>query len=100
MNQAKVKANSYSSEFKETAVKLAIDSDQSVAQTARDIGVNENTLHTWIGQYSKPTVAQVKTRSGEHIYDENKRLKKELAKVTQERDLLKKATAYFAREIV
>ncbi|MFT5503076.1 MAG: transposase, partial [Gammaproteobacteria bacterium] len=48
MIQAKEKANSYSSEFKETAVKLAIDSDQSVAQTARDIGVNENTLHTWI----------------------------------------------------
>jgi transposase len=100
MIQAKEKANSYSSEFKETAVKLAIDSDQSVAQTARDIGVNENTLHTWISKYSKPPVAQVKTRSDEHIYDENKRLKKELAKVTQERDLLKKATAYFAREIV
>jgi transposase len=100
MIQAKEKANSYSSEFKETAVKLAIDSDQSVAQTARDIGVNENTLHTWISKYSKPTVAQVKTRSDAHIYDENKRLKKELAKVTQERDLLKKATAYFAREIV
>ena len=40
MSESKVKANSYSSEFKETAVKLAIDSDQSVAQTARDIGVN------------------------------------------------------------
>jgi transposase len=38
-------------------------------------------------------------RNDEHIYDENKRLKKELAKMTMERDLLKKATAYFAREI-
>ncbi len=40
----------------------------------------------------------VANRSDEHIYDEVKRLKKELAKVIQERDLLKKATAYFARE--
>ena len=39
-----------------------------------------------------------KANDNEHIYDENKRLKKELARVTQERDLLKKAAAYFAKE--
>jgi transposase len=38
----------YSSEFKERAVKLAVESEQSVARTARDLGINENTLHTWI----------------------------------------------------
>ena len=37
-------------------------------------------------------------RAGAHLYDELKRLGKELAKVTQERDLLKKAAAYFAKE--
>jgi transposase len=37
-------------------------------------------------------------RTDEHIFDENKRLKKELARVIQERDLLKKAAAYFAKE--
>jgi transposase len=37
-------------------------------------------------------------RTDEHIFDENKRLKKELAKVTQEHDLLKNAAAYFAKE--
>ena len=39
----------YPAEFKERAVKLAVESDHSMAQTARDLGVNENTLHTWIG---------------------------------------------------
>jgi transposase len=34
-------------------VKLAVESDQSMAQTARDLGVNETTLHTWIGQYQR-----------------------------------------------
>jgi len=91
------KLNSYPSEFKESAVELAVESDQSVAETARELGVNVNTLHTWIGKYSKPK--QLSKRGDEHIYDENKRLKKELARVTQERDLLKKATAYFAKEI-
>ena len=37
----------YPAEFKERAVKLAVESEQPIAQTARDLGVNENTLHTW-----------------------------------------------------
>jgi transposase len=98
MNEQTKKPNkSYTSEFKESAVKLANETDQPVSQTARELGVNVNTLHTWIIKYSKP-VKMVANRSDEHIYDEVKLLKKELAKVTQERDLLKKATAYFARE--
>ena len=97
MSEETKKSNSYTSEFKESAVKLAVESDRPVAATARDLGVNVNTLHAWIGKYSKPK--KMTERTDEHIYDENKRLKKELARVTQERDLLKKATAYFAREI-
>ena len=98
MSEQTKKQNSYTSEFKESAVKLAIESDHPIAKTAKDLGVNVNTLHTWIGKYSKPKMA-VATRTDEHIYDGNKRLKKELARAVQERDLLKKATAYFAREI-
>jgi transposase len=98
MNDQIKKPNTYTSEFRESSIKLALESDQPIAQTARDLGINPNTIHTWINKYSKPkaTVA----RTDEHIYDENKRLKKELARMTQERDLLKKATAYFAKEIV
>ena len=40
----------YPAVFKERAVQLAVESDQPLAQTARDLGVTENTLHTWIGQ--------------------------------------------------
>ena len=40
----------YPAECKERAVKLAVESEQSMAQTARDLGVNENTLPTWIGK--------------------------------------------------
>jgi transposase len=36
---------------------LAIESDQPIAKTAKDLGVNVNTLHTWIGKYSKPKTA-------------------------------------------
>ncbi|MBO9484313.1 transposase, partial [Salinisphaera sp. G21_0] len=40
--------------IKESAVKLAVESNQPVTDTARDLGVNANTLHTWIGKYHRP----------------------------------------------
>ena len=98
MNDKTKKPNIYTSEFRESAVKLALESDQPITQTARDLGVNPNTIHTWINKYSKPKSPV--ERTDEHIYDQVKRLKKELVRVTQERDLLKKATAYFAKEIL
>jgi transposase len=86
----------YASEFKESAVKLALGSNKSIAQTARELGVKVNTLHTWIDKSALPKEKDMKPE--EHIYQEVKRLKKELAQVTIERDILKKATAYFAKE--
>ncbi len=97
MSQEKPKV--YPSEFRESSVKLAIDSDQPIAQTARDLGVNPNTLHGWISRYSKPSPSQpTATRTDEHLYDELKQLKKDNARLKEERDILKKAAAYFAQE--
>ena len=44
---------SYPAELKERAVTLAVESEQPMAQTARDLGGNANTLHTWIGTYHR-----------------------------------------------
>ena len=93
MNQQKMKP--YSAEFKERAVKLAIETDQPIAHTARDLGVNENTLHTWVSKYHSGGSGQARVNA-EHVYDELKRLKKENARLKEERDILKKAAAYFA----
>ena len=92
------KPNIYTAEFRASAVKLANESDKSVAQVALDLGINVNTLHTWIGKYSKRQSADNPVRTDDHLYDELKRLKKEVARLTEERDLLKKAAAYFAKE--
>lgn len=98
MNQEKRKLKIYSAEFRASSVKLAIDSDLPIAQTAKDLGINPNTLHTWINKYSRPKEQNKALRTDEHLYDELKRLKKEIVRLTEERDLLKKAAAYFARE--
>jgi transposase len=88
----------YPAEFKELTVKLAVESDQPITQTARDLGVNENTLHTWIGKYHR-TARQEKHVNDEHLYEELKRLRKENARLKEERAILKKAAAYFAPQL-
>jgi transposase len=97
---SKNQKNNYPLEFKVSSAQLAIDSEQPVAQTARDLGINHNTLHGWIDKYSDSNQINQKNMSNNKAacFEENKRLKKELALVKQERDLLKKAAAYFAKE--
>ena len=89
--------SSYSSQFKQDAVKLAVESNQSVAQTARDLGVNANTLYTWITKFHQPEPSTAKGAGGNNPYDELKRLRKENARLKEERNILKKAAAYFAK---
>lgn len=92
------KQNPYTSEFKESAVKLAIESDQPVSVTAEELGVNKHTLHTWISKYRGHQFQKAGPVAEEHLYDELKRLRKENKRLTEERDILKKAAAYFAKE--
>ena len=87
MSQQKVKP--YSAEFKERAVKLAVETDQTVAQTARDLGINENTLPTWLSKYHQGASRTSGQLDCEHLDEELKRLKKENAWFKEERDILK-----------
>jgi transposase len=95
----KKKPVEYTAEFRASAVKLAVESVQPVSQTAKDLGVNKNTLYTWIGQYHRPDRKHGDKVEDEHIYDEVKRLRIETRRLKEERDILKKAAAYFARSM-
>jgi transposase len=79
----------YPAAFKERAVKLAVESAQPIVQTARDLGVNENTLHTWTGK-SHRADRQEKEVNDEHLYEELKRLRKENARLKEEQDIVKR----------
>jgi transposase len=80
-------------------VKLAVESEQSIAQTARDLGVNENTLHTWIGKYHR-AARQDKQVHDEHLYEELKRLRKENARLKEERAIVKNLLRRVAASLV
>jgi len=86
----------YTLEFKESSAKLAVEADQSIAQTARELGVNVNTLHGWISKYHPRDAASQAKEAG--LQEELKHLRKENSRLKQERDILKKAAAYFASE--
>ena len=91
-----MKRRQYTNEFKLEAVRLAKSEEQSVAQTAKDLGIHDGMLHKWIKTYSTGNDSSGKPTPIEH--EEVLRLRKELKRVTEERDILKKATAYFAKE--
>ena len=88
----------YSDEYKSEAVRLANDSGKPVTQIARELGVNANVLHRWMREEREAGSAE-KTRSAVKAEQEEVvRLRRELARVTQERDFLKRAAAFFAKE--
>lgn len=89
------KKSIYTSEFKSQAIALVREAGQSSAKVARDLEINVNTLYNWL---SSSTGTSAKNECDEKLSTENKRLKKELAQAELERDILKKAAAYFAKE--
>ena len=89
----------FSREFKVEAVKLVIERGVAVAQAARDLDVHETRLRAWMreltadSQQAFPGKGVMKPEQAEI-----ERLRKEVAKLKMERDILKKAAAFFAKE--
>lgn len=88
----------YSDEYKSEAVRLVRESGKPLAQVARELGINDNMLHRWSreehdAQAAGKTRGEVKTDQ-----EELARLRRELARVTAERDFLKRAAAFFAKD--
>lgn len=97
---SKRQATQYTEEFRKSSAKLAVDSPQAISVTAEELGVHVTTLHGWVKKYH-PHSHQARSPSPDDtILDELKRLRKENNKLRQERDILKKAAAYFANEVV
>jgi len=89
----------FSREFKLEAVKLVKERGVSVAQAARDLDVHENVLRKWVReQAAAPQEAFPGKGMMRPEQAEIERLRKEVAKLKMERDILKKAAAYFARD--
>ncbi len=86
----------YTIEFRQEAVRLALSGERSIAQTARDLGINQSSIPTWIGKYREEVVPTVETKL--NLNQALLALQKENRRLREERAILKKATAYFASQ--
>lgn len=84
----------FTPEFKQETVALVVRSGQSANQVAKDLGISQTSLSRWLRQ-AKTTPAKV---NGFQAAEELKALRREVERLRMERDILKKAAAFFANE--
>ena len=86
----------YAAEFKSEAVKQVIDKGHPVVAVAKRLGIPEGVLFSWVNKLKKsnaPQTSDIKALQAEMV-----KLNSELRRTTEERDILKKAASYFAKQ--
>lgn len=96
--QAKQKRPTYSDEFKRDAVRLVVEEGYSFKAACEAIGVCDATLRAWHRKLAPPPEPCGDDATVDELKAENARLRKQLRRTELEREILKKATAYFAKE--
>ena len=86
----------YSREFKLSAVGLVHQQGYTVSQAAKSLGVDPASLRGWLKQF--PAEGSAQSDSAGSVQAELRRLREEVRRLTMEREILKKATAFFAKE--
>jgi len=100
----------YTTEFRDSTIQLVMNGDKSVLKIGKDLDVNPKTIYNWIRVYKKANNIPINSRDDssnlsfntvkETVEMENKRLRAETKLLKQERDILKKAAAYFVKEVL
>jgi transposase len=91
------KRRSFTPEYKEEAAKLVIETSRPIAEAARDIGVNEQTLRNWVSAYRKAHVGEEPPLSVSERA-QLRELKEEVRELRLKSEFLGKAAAFFAQE--
>ena len=98
MNAPRVRRR-FTQEFKDDAVSLVVDQGYKSAEVARRLGVCENNVNRWVRQYREHNEKESPDGlSRDQLEAELKRLRKENKRLEMEREILKKAAAFFAKE--
>ena len=91
----------YPEEFRHESVRLVLTTDKSMAEVSRDLGINYKTLGNWVRtEQARQVRDQAPGALSESERAELKRVKKENAELRIEREILRKAAAYFAKETI
>ena len=91
--------NRYTQEFKSEAINMAVNSDLSLSEVASNLGLNYKTLYNWVkGSMPESISTQAGKSKIKELESELRALRRDLKRARQERDILKKAAAYFASQ--
>lgn len=91
--------NRYTQEFKSEAINMAVNSDLSLSEVASNLGLNYKTLYNWVkGSMPESSSTQAGKSKIKELESEVRALRRDLKRARQERDILKKAAAYFASQ--
>lgn len=96
--EVKRRVRHFNEEFKRNAVRLVVEEGYSLRAAAKAVGVSEPSLRNWHTKYAPAPTPCGENATVEELRQENQRLRRELRKAELEREILKKATAYFAKE--
>ena len=88
----------YPEQFRRDAIELVNSSDRPLRQVARELGVNHETLRSWVNTAKQAAEAGSPVEDPA-VADEVTRLRKQVAELQKEKEILRKAAAYFAREM-
>ena len=88
----------FSREFKLAAVKKVIEQGLSYREVARELGIRDTYIHNWKKAFEEDGTLQKLVETDNSVEAELKRLREENRQLKMERDILKKATAFFAKE--
>lgn len=89
----------YDKSFKEQAVRLVMEQGRSIPSVARDIGIHDNTMHKWVNEYKKHKENSFPGSGNLRPEDEELRnLRKRVADLEMENEILKKVTSIFAKD--
>ena len=96
--QTKRKRRNYSEEFRRDAVRLVVEEGYSFQAACEAVGVCQQSLRAWHAKFAPPREPCGENATVEELKAENARLRRQLKRTEMEREILKKATAYFAKE--
>lgn len=89
----------YEMEFKQHIVRLVLEEGRTISSVNQEFQLGEGTVRSWIKQFQEECEKHPELKKEKDLYEENRKLRKQLEELQKENLFLKKAAAFFAKEL-